>query len=180
MFRKQTARDNMEDITIRIKHFNDLTNLELYEILRARQAVFVVEQQCPYQDIDGYDIDSEHVFIQRRDGSVAACLRLYMKKDEQGTVQLGRVVTTERGCGLGGKILHAGVMRAREYQNAEGIYLEAQQYAIGYYQKEDFKVVSEPFLEDGIPHVQMRLHFQKENAECDLGEENYGEKEKKQ
>ena len=48
------------------------------------------------------------------------------------------------------------------------------------YQKEDFKVVSEPFLEDGIPHVQMRLHFQKENAECDLGEENYGEKEKKQ
>ena len=136
----------MEDTTIRIKHFNDLTNLELYEILRARQAVFVVEQQCPYQD----------------------------------TVQLGRVVTTERGCGLGGKILHAGVMRAREYQNAEGIYLEAQQYAIGYYQKEGFEVVSEPFLEDGIPHVQMRLHFQKENAECDLGEENYGEKEKKQ
>ena len=82
------------------KRFEELSNQELYRLLKLRVDVFVVEQQCPYQDIDGYDIDSEHVFIQRRDGSVAACLRLYMKKDEQGTVQLGRVVTTERGCGL--------------------------------------------------------------------------------
>lgn len=147
----------MEEYTIISKNFNALTNRELYEILKARCAVFVVEQNCPYQDLDGKDTDSEHLFIQRPDGSVAACLRLFRKDDETDTVQLGRIVTTERGCGLGGKILHAGVLKAKELFHAHEIYIEAQEYAIGFYQKEGFRVVSDSFMEDGIPHVQMRL-----------------------
>lgn len=146
----------MTDYEVRIKRFDELTLRELYEILKARQDVFVVEQNCPYADIDGKDYDSRHLFICREDGSVAACLRVFMKSDEPGTAQLGRIVTTERGCGLGGRILHEGVLAAENLLHAKEIYLEAQQYAIGFYQKEGFAVTSDVFLEDGIPHVQMR------------------------
>lgn len=141
------------------KTFDELTNRELYEILRAREAVFVVEQNCPYYDIDGLDYPSLHMFYKDEDGSVQACLRIFEKVDEPGTMQIGRVVTVARGIGLGGKILHRAVEWVRENGNATGIYLEAQQYAIGYYAKEGFQVTSDPFLEDGIPHVQMRLNL---------------------
>ena len=141
------------------KTFDELTNRELYEILRAREAVFVVEQNCPYYDIDGLDYPSLHMFYKDEDGSVQACLRIFEKVDEPGTMQIGRVVTVARGVGLGGKILHRAVEWIRENCDANGIYLEAQQYATGYYAKEGFQVVSDPFLEDGIPHVQMRLRF---------------------
>ena len=141
------------------KTFDELTNRELYEILRAREAVFVVEQNCPYYDIDGLDYPSLHMFYKEEDGSVQACLRIFEKVDEPGTMQIGRLVPVVRGVGLGGKILHQAVQWIRENCDASGIYLEAQQYAIGYYAKEGFQVVSDPFLEDGIPHVQIRLTF---------------------
>lgn len=141
------------------KTFDELTNRELYEILRAREAVFVVEQNCPYYDIDGLDYPSLHMFYKNEDGSVQACLRIFEKVDEPGTMQIGRLVTVARGVGLGGKILHQAVEWIREKGNVNGIYLEAQQYATGFYAKEGFQVVSDPFLEDGIPHVQMRLQL---------------------
>ena len=149
----------MEHPGIEIRHFDELTNDELYEILRAREAVFVVEQNCPYFDIDGKDKYSYHFFIKRDDGSIAACLRVFMRDIGTNTAQIGRVVTTERGCGLGGMILHAGTVFARDVMKADGIYLEAQCYAIGYYAKEGFEVISDEFLEDGIPHVKMFLSF---------------------
>lgn len=141
------------------KTFDELTNRELYEILRAREAVFVVEQNCSYYDIDGLDYPSLHMFYKDEDGSVQACLRIFEKVDEPGTMQIGRLVTVARGVGLGGKILYQAVEWIRENCDANGIYLEAQQYAIGFYAKEGFQVVSDPFLEDGIPHVQMRLQL---------------------
>ena len=64
-------------------------------------------------------------------------------------------MTLEHGKGLGGKMLHEGVRIAREILKVKKIYLEAQEYAIGYYEKEGFEVVSVPFMEDGIPHVKM-------------------------
>ena len=145
-----------------IRRFGELSNDELYEILRAREAVFVVEQNCPYFDIDGKDKESFHIFIKREDGSAAACLRVFMRDIDKNIAQIGRVVTTARGCGLGGRILHEGVVFAREKLNAAGIYLEAQCYAIGYYAKEGFEVVSGEFLEDGIPHVKMFLDLKDE------------------
>ena len=137
------------------KHFDMLTVRELYEILRAREQVFIIEQNCPYDDIDGKDVFSYHLFMKRADGSVAACLRVFMKPDEPNTAQIGRVVTTERGAGLGRILLHAGVEKAFS-MGADEIYLEAQEYAQGFYAKEGFVTVSDPFLEDGIPHVKMR------------------------
>lgn len=70
---------------------------------------------------------------------------------------MGRVLTTERGTGLGGRLLREGIRIVRENMEAGKIYLEAQCYAVGFYEREGFKICSGEFLEDGIPHVQMEL-----------------------
>ena len=145
----------MQETELRIKHFNDLTNKELYEILKTRQEIFVVEQNCPYMDIDGLDENSIHVFSVNEEGRVTGCLRVFMRDEKKKVAQIGRVVTLIHGTGLGGILLHKGVEIAFERFEADSIYLEAQTYAIGYYAKEGFQVVSEEFLEDGIPHVKM-------------------------
>ena len=140
-----------------VKHFDELTTTELYEILKTRSEIFVVEQNCVYQDLDDNDQDAFHVFCWNDSGRVSGCLRVFWKGHDEtaGVAQIGRVVTLEHGKGLGGKLLHEGVRIAIEQLKAKKIYLEAQEYAIGYYAKEGFEVVSEPFLEDGIPHVRM-------------------------
>ncbi|MBQ2279140.1 MAG: GNAT family N-acetyltransferase [Clostridia bacterium] len=138
------------------KFFDELTASELYEILKARAAIFVVEQNCVYQDIDGVDIRSLHVFYES-DGAVEAYLRLFPKPGEEGTVQMGRVLTVYHGRGLGGILLKDGIRLARDRMNAKKIFLEAQCYAVGYYAREGFRICSEEFLEDGIPHVAMEL-----------------------
>lgn len=138
------------------KFFDELTASELYEILKARAAIFVVEQNCVYQDIDGVDTRSLHVFYEW-DGAVEAYLRLFPKPGEEGTVQMGRVLTVHHGRGLGGILLKDGIRLARDRMNAKKIFLEAQCYAVGYYAREGFRICSEEFLEDGIPHVAMEL-----------------------
>ena len=138
------------------KYFEELTALELYEILRARAEIFVVEQNCVYQDLDGTDYRSLHIYFEEK-GKVLAYLRAFKKTDMKNTVQMGRVLSIEHGIGLGGKILIEGLELIREKMNPDCIYIEAQCYAVGYYEKVGFKVCSEEFLEDGIPHVQMKL-----------------------
>lgn len=139
------------------KYFSELTAEELYEILKTRQEIFVVEQDCPYMDIDDLDKDALHLFTEREDGRVTSCLRVFRDKEQKDTVHIGRVVTLEHGKGLGGEILHAGVAAASEDFGARRITLEAQTYAVGYYAKEGFKVVSDVFDLDGIDHVRMEL-----------------------
>ena len=97
-------------LILKKKRFDELTTTELYEILRARVAVFVVEQQCTAQEVDGRDYDSLHVFYEQEDGQVAACLRIFER--EEGTIQIGRVLTVKRGQGLGRKLLKEGVREA--------------------------------------------------------------------
>lgn len=145
-------------MTLYIKPFAELSGTELYEILRIREAVFIVEQNCPYPEADGKDPEAVHLWFAGENGRVKAYLRLYYKKDEPGTVQVGRVVTASdvRGTGLGRTILHEGISYAVERMGAVRLYLEAQVYAIGFYEKEGFRVSSGEFLEDGIPHVEMR------------------------
>lgn len=140
------------------KFFNELTIIELYEILKARVKIFVVEQKCAYQEIDGIDYRSLHLFYKSND-SITAYLRIFEK--EKGVIQIGRVLTVEHRKGFGGKILKEAVSLIKKQMNSERIYLEAQCYAIGFYEKEGFKVCSEEFLEDGIPHVKMILELEK-------------------
>ena len=136
------------------KFFNELTAAELYEILRTRSEIFVVEQNCVYQDPDGRDYDSLHVFFEEN-GRVPACLRSFMKDSE--TAQMGRVVTLVHGQGLGEKLLRAGIGEIIAKQAPKRIFIEAQCQAVGFYEKAGFRVCSEPFMEDGIPHVGMIL-----------------------
>jgi len=138
-----------------VKTFEELSTRELYEILKSRAEIFVVEQNCVYQDIDGIDLRSLHVFYQDETGRVVAYLRLFQKANSADTVQMSRVLTLEHGVGLGGKILHEGISVAVAKMSAKKIFIEAQTYAIKFYEREGFKVCSEEFLEDGIPHVQM-------------------------
>lgn len=139
---------------ITAKFFNELTTAELYELLKARAEIFVVEQNCVYQDLDDKDYDSLHIFYEE-EGKVSAYLRAYQKEND--VVQVGRVLTIEHGIGLGGKLLKAGIDFIKEKYHPKKIFIEAQCYATGYYEREGFTVCSEEFSEDGIPHVQMEL-----------------------
>ena len=136
------------------KFFEELTTTELYEILKARAEIFVVEQECVYQDLDDKDYKSLHVFYEK-EGKVIGYLRSFEK--EKDVIQMGRVLTIEHGKGLGGKLLKVGIEEIKTKQNPKKIFIEAQCYATGYYAREGFKVCSEEFLEDGIPHVEMGL-----------------------
>ncbi len=138
-----------------VKHFSELTTTELYEILKTRSEIFVVEQNCVYQDLDDNDKNAFHIFCWNENGRVAATLRVFWRDEAAGIVTIGRVVTLEHGKGLGGKLLRKGVELAKKQFKAKKIYIEAQEYAKGYYAREGFEVTSEPFLEDGIPHVKM-------------------------
>lgn len=139
---------------MRSKYFDELSTKELYEILRARAEIFVVEQNCVYQDLDGIDYESLHVFAEEG-GKVTAYLRAFYK--DKDTVQMGRVLTLRHGEGLGGKLLREGVAQIRARMQPAKICIDAQCYATGFYEREGFRICSEEFLEDGIPHVKMVL-----------------------
>ena len=134
------------------KTFDELTAKEIYEILKARAAVFVVEQKIVYQDMDDKDYDSLHVFWQE-DGKVTAYLRAF--GTEAGVVRMGRVLTLQHGQGLGGKLLNYALEEIRKRFSPKMIVIDSQCHAIGFYEKAGFEVRSEEFLEEGILHVKM-------------------------
>ena len=136
-----------------VKSFDELTLFELHGLLRLRSAVFIVEQNCAYPDIDGLDPVSKHVFI-KDGGGIAAYARIC--PEDGGVFRIGRVVTETRGRGLGMRVLRAAVEECRAL-GAKEIRIEAQVYAVGFYEKAGFRVLGEEFLEDGIPHIEMRL-----------------------
>lgn len=136
------------------KFFDELSPTEVYEILKVRAQIFVVEQNCAYQDIDDVDYESLHIFYKSGE-KITAYLRAF-RKDEK-TIQLGRVLTVEHGKGLGGELLKNAIEIVEEKLKPEKIYIEAQTYATGFYEREGFAVCSDEFLEDGIPHVKMEL-----------------------
>ena len=139
-------------MTVITKHFSQLSAVELYKILAVRSAVFVVEQNCAYQDPDGLDDICYHLWMEEN-GEIKAYLRIFAADEEWA--KIGRVITTERGKGLGAEILSAGVNACKELLGKDKIFIEAQCYAIGFYEKGGFVCVGEEFLEDGIPHIKM-------------------------
>ncbi|MBP1582048.1 MAG: GNAT family N-acetyltransferase [Oscillospiraceae bacterium] len=143
-------------MNLKCKSFEQLNTAELYAILQARSAVFVVEQTCPYQDVDGLDQESLHLWLEE-DSRILAYLREFWKDQDTKCAKIGRVLTTERGCGLGAQILREGIRAAWEQLQADSIFIEAQTYAMGFYEKAGFRLCGEEFLEDDIPHVPMRL-----------------------
>jgi ElaA protein len=137
-----------------IKRFYELSVEELYAILKLRVNVFVVEQNCPYPELDDRDQEAVHVWLEDMNG-IHAYLRIMDRGVESEHVSIGRVIAAERHKGLGTRILSEGIRIAKDMFQADTVYLEAQVYAIPFYQSLGFEVVSEEFLEDGIPHVKM-------------------------
>lgn len=140
------------------KEYRNLSLDELYGIFRLRAEVFVVEQNCPYQDLDDNDQKSIHVYAVQ-DNEIVACLRVFLKDD--GNATIGRVVTSQkvRGTGMGKRLVLEGIKCARELYPGLKCVIHAQCYAIGFYEKCGFAVCSDEFLEDGIPHKEMIIQL---------------------
>ena len=136
------------------KTFPELTVPELYEMLRIRTEVFVVEQNCVYQDMDGDDQAALHLWLTEGEKVVALC-RVCPAGTHMQEVSIGRVITTVRGKGYGRRIMLEGIRAAREHFGAKVIDIEAQEYAKGFYEQVGFRQSSEPFMLDGIPHIKM-------------------------
>lgn len=139
-----------------VKHFSELTTRELFEIYKVRVAVFVVEQKCAYQEVDDMDWEAYHLWFEDDDG-IEAYLRLMPAGVARAEVSLGRVIAVKRRCGLGTKIVAEGIRFAKEKLGASEIVIEAQTYVKKMYESLGFRAESEEFLEDGIPHIRMRL-----------------------
>ena len=143
---------------LQIKRFHELTTDELYAILKLRVDVFVVEQRCPYGEIDGLDQNALHVWLQDEEG-IEAYVRVLDKGVKSEHAAIGRVIAVKRRMGLGTRIVQAGLDAAREYYGADAVYIEAQTYARSLYENLGFRQISGEFLEDGIPHIQMLKEF---------------------
>ena len=137
-----------------IKKFNELTLEELYEIVKIRAAVFVVEQKCAYQDLDDVDQEAYHVYV-KEEGKMVAYLRVVDKGKRLDEVSVGRVISLKRRCGLGSMLMKAGLAVAKEKFHADKVKVGAQTYAKPFYESVGFRQVSEEYLEDGIPHIYM-------------------------
>lgn len=138
------------------KHFNELTKEELYEILKARVDIFVVEQECPYPEIDGKDPKAYHL-MGREDGELAAYVRIFLPGDYFKEAAIGRVLVKEkfRRDSLGTELMERAMRYLKEEWQVEEIKISAQEYLLDFYNNLGFKRVSETYLEDGIPHLDM-------------------------
>lgn len=141
-----------------IKHFSELTLDELYDIIQARVDIFVVEQKCPYRELDDKDRNAFHIFLRDENGIVA-----YLRTLDKGVAfeeaSIGRIITVRRGQGYGAQIMREGIKFATRQYSADKIKIMAQHYAKGFYEKFGFKQCSEPFDEDGIEHIDMILEL---------------------
>lgn len=135
---------------------SELSARQLYAVFAARVAVFVVEQNCAYQEFDGLDLDAEHLVVWSG-ADVAAYLRLLAPGTRFAEPSLGRIITTQafRGNGLGRELVARGLERARLRYPYRAVRISAQQYLEKFYRSFGFETVSEMYLEDGIPHVEM-------------------------
>lgn len=141
-----------------IKHFRELTLDELYDIVQARVDIFVVEQKCPYRELDDKDKNAYHIFL-RDEGGIVAYLRTLDKGVAFDEASIGRIITVRRGQGFGAVIMREGIEFAAKQYNTDKIKIMAQHYAKGFYEKFGFKQCSEPFDDDGIEHINMILEL---------------------
>ncbi len=134
------------------KFFDELSARELYEIVRARQEIFLMEQNIVCRDFDGIDYDALHCFLWEGD-RVLGYLRAFMR---DGEIRLGRFLTVRHGEGLGRMLMELSLPEVKAKFNCEKISFHAQKHAEGFYLKFGFKRVGEIFLEEGIEHVNMK------------------------
>jgi len=144
-------------IQFKIKPFPELSTNELYEMLQLRSEVFVVEQNCVYQDIDGKDQKAIHV-LGYSDGILVAYSRLFKPKDYFEYASIGRVIVKEsyRDKKLGHELMRVSIDAITTLFQETKITISAQLYLQKFYESHDFVVVGESYLEDDIPHIEMK------------------------
>jgi ElaA protein len=141
---------------ISVKTFEELTLRELHDILQLRSQVFVVEQDCVYQDIDGKDEKALHVFG-TKNGKIVAYTRCFPPGVYFKFAAIGRVVVPadQRTYGYGHAIMAASIKAVESRYNSKEIKLSAQTHLRKFYEAHGFKKTGEGYLEDGIPHIAM-------------------------
>lgn len=137
------------------KKFEALTHNEIFEIFKARCEVFVVEQQCNYQDVDNEDVNAFHLFAME-DEKLAAYCRIYSSDDK---IKIGRVLITKsfRGKNYGRALMLKALGFVKQHWKNATIQIQAQSYLKNFYQSLGFKTISEEYLDAGIPHIDMIL-----------------------
>jgi ElaA protein len=140
--------------------FAELAVADLYQVLAARQQVFILEQQCLYPDIDGLDPGAHHLLGWRIDGDerrLVAYLRIIAPGAKYTEMSLGRVLTTQaaRGTGAGRELIARGIEHAERLHPGHRIKIGAQAYLEQFYARFGFRTISAPYDEDGIQHVDM-------------------------
>ncbi len=138
------------------KHYDGLTRDELYEILRLRCQVFIVEQNCVYEDVDGEDRGAWHLLARDGQGKVCAGLRIIPRKGGE-PAHMGRVVVRPdcRGEGLGRELVRRGLEAARDVLGEREIRIAAQAYLQRFYESFGFRALAAPYDLTGILHVDM-------------------------
>lgn len=138
------------------KTFEELNTNELYEILKARAEIFIMEQNIHYQDMDNVDYNSLHCFFMENN-KVVAYLRAFYQDDNKDIVRIGRVLTLQHGNGIGRELIKQSLDVIKEKMKCKKICGNAQKYALGFYEKFGFRAVSDDFLEEGIVHIAIEL-----------------------
>lgn len=143
-------------LDIKVKKFNELTIQELYSLLKLRSEIFVVEQDCVYQDLDGKDTKSLHV-IGLKNNEVVAYTRIFKPGDYFDIASIGRVAVHKdhRKYGHGKDIMHASINAVNDKFKEQKIKISAQTYLNKFYTELGFEAIGEGYLEDGIPHIAM-------------------------
>lgn len=146
----------MSNIIWKIKTFEEFTVSELYQVLKARIDVFVVEQNCPYPDLDDYDQKAIHIWAEEK-GNVLAYCRVFDKGIKYEETSIGRVLTTEkaRGKSLGRLLIQYAVETIENRFHTPEIRISAQDYLLKFYAGFGFEDTGKKYLEDDIPHTEM-------------------------
>lgn len=139
-----------------IKRFKELSPVELYDLLRLRSDVFIVEQNCVYPDIDGKDQKALHL-IGELDGKIICYARLFKPGDYFSDASIGRVAVAKdfRNRALGHDLMREAIVGIRKYFHETKITISAQLYLKKFYESHQFIATGEPYLEDEIPHIEM-------------------------
>lgn len=141
---------------IKVKNIDELSTKELYDVLQLRSEVFVVEQDCVYQDIDGKDERALHI-MGWEDGNLVAYARCFQAGDYFDEASIGRVLVREnyRKMGYGHAITKASIEAIKTNYKADKIKISAQVYLVIFYESHGFKTIGDRYMEDGIPHIAM-------------------------
>lgn len=139
--------------------YDDLSKKEFHQIIILRQQVFIVEQNCPYQDADEKDFNSYHLMGFDKSDKLIAYLRIVAPGISYKEASLGRIVTDikYRGTGLGAEVVKVGIKHTKSIFGVSELRISAQSHLVSFYEKFNFVSTGKEYLEDDIPHTEMLL-----------------------